>query len=217
MLLRKNVIFLVVVGLLLSTSAEAKRPPEPDHQKGTIGISLKIKGGFPKRAIGIYFVKLEGEGNILAAEAVFPADYSNGNRFYLLNAEPGRYSIVAVTAEVSSSSGPSISWNAFLPSDKISVLEMTLRAGSMVFVGHLSLRAPIKTVEPDSAQAYYARLLSTDDSFRTEVGGVIEASLIRDENTVRKLWATASRKDFKKSAEWVSLIQLSSEDSSVES
>ncbi len=163
-------------------------PPKPlDSERAAIGIAVKLRAPvriFSRKPNVVYFIKLDEVDSLAAANYQVPShqitqsSYSKDGQFYLLNALPGRYAVVA-SFEVEelrpdppsapSGSGLSISFDldsnelkytAFFSKDIIKLTEVTVAPGAIVFMGNYVIDESYGLKGADEAQAYYCNLIT---------------------------------------------------------
>lgn len=76
-------------------------PPPKSVQSAAIGVSIQErwnKMAWFDQSLGMgYFIRLNDAGLVTAPLEILRSNYFRGNRFYLLNAKPGRYALVAAS------------------------------------------------------------------------------------------------------------------------
>ncbi len=174
--------------LLLSPFAEAEGPPlpQPDPERGSIGVTIRAipPAKFGKiSAVQVYFVRATEDEDVFNAEYVILSSYSKKKQVYLLNAKPGRY--FAVGAELKGGQGGSpfvpstgsspggsgvsvgisigrFAYQAFFSMKMISKTEVTVVPGKLVFMGDFLLETSTKMEEADRAQSHFYRLIAPE-------------------------------------------------------
>lgn len=140
--------------------------PAPVPESAHIGIALSSRISTPLTLIeqnitAVYFARLDDEQNSFISK--FPPILSNaklGNRFYLLNAQPGRYVAIAALEPPSmgrNAGGPgSVGYvNSTLGSyvvfskPLVALTEVKAEPGRLVFMGSFLMKAYVKFNEPD--------------------------------------------------------------------
>ncbi len=138
-------------------SVEMGLPAVP--QGAHIGISLSAHTLiFDRQLTTIYFARLEeGQDDFISKSPLIPSNASVGNRFYLLNALPGRYVAVAARG-VNANWGPGPAGSAgslvrtgeglayYIAFSKplIALTEVKTEPGRLTFMGHFSVRARVQ-------------------------------------------------------------------------
>jgi len=159
-------------------------PARPlDDQKSVIDIAvktrppLKLFGG--SKSNQVYFLRMaEGDSTYMVGD-LLSSNFSKDGQMYLLNAEPGRYVVVAAyhsksTAQSPASTGPakpgvSVSVGVSTPSEThyttffarevIKLTEITVAPGSMVFMGNYVVDQSTGMKDADETQAYFFNLV----------------------------------------------------------
>ncbi|MEO8327373.1 MAG: hypothetical protein ABI618_16090 [Nitrospirota bacterium] len=143
-----------MVGIaIISTAACTSVPVSPESHGAHIGITLSSHTLIPlklfdRRFTTIYFARLEDEQNDLISKfPLIPSSARFGNRFYLLNAPPGRYVAVAafeqlpgstVTASGQQSTaggGYKMNYHAVFSIPLVALTEVKAEQGRLVFMG----------------------------------------------------------------------------------
>lgn len=167
-------------------------PPKPwDAESSAIGISVRVRP--PIKLFGsneanvVYFIKLDEEGDVAAQDYfvqsnhLLQSNYADDGQIYLLNAEPGRYAVVAVfhatdapAAAPSETSGGGVSvtidlndpgelkFFTFLSKDVIQLTEVTVAPGVIVFMGDYVIDQSWSLKDADDTQSYYFNLIVPD-------------------------------------------------------
>jgi hypothetical protein len=153
----------VIFGLL--GCATTLPPPKPlDHQMGGIGISLKTRPPVKivtQKPDRVYFVKLhEGTESSLIQSSVMASNYVKGDYIYLLNAPPGRYVAVAATRSQFVVSLGKTDYATYFPKELIKLTEVTVKPGSVVFMGEFIVDQSVGLKGCDDVQLHYYRLLA---------------------------------------------------------
>lgn len=158
----------VIIGFALLTTLalsacvviDENRPhllPRPiDANAVAVGISMKVRpllGFFPYRAYGAYFIRLEEKENILRQDRLMYSGVWSDGYVYLLNAQPGRYAVVAFTT----------SNNTYLlPETLIQQTVTTVSPGTIGYLGDYEVERAwtMFTSNDDGIENYYSHLLS---------------------------------------------------------
>jgi hypothetical protein len=201
----------------LAPIAVAKSVPlePPDPGRGIIGVTIKVIspakiGSTPASAV--FFVRVVDDADRFAAESLISSTYTKGGNVYLLNAKPGRY--VAVGCTYTSASGLVLSTEsgavAFSEADIIKT-EVEVRAGAVVFMGHIDAQSSTKTQDADAAQSHYLRMMAPSGATQGFMARVMTGNLVyiasfkqidRGPAAEAGLWNEAIEHDFKNEADW---------------
>jgi hypothetical protein len=140
--------------------------PPPAPQSAHIGIALSSRTLiqlklFEQKITAIYFVRLEEDQNgFISKFPPIPSNAKSGNRFYLLNAQPGRYVAVAAlkppvvggnaggtgsVGYVNSTPGSYVVFSKPL----VALTEVKAEPGRLVFMGNFLVKAYVRLSEPD--------------------------------------------------------------------
>ncbi len=156
--------------------------------------------------------------DILAAKSVISTDFYKGRSVYYLNADPGRYVVVAAMIEIVSGQGITGAPNTesvliFLDKETIPQTEVEVVEGQMTFLGDILLELDQKIDRTDEAQMHYHWLIDPgidEDSIIGRSGRhAFRANLVeidRDAKTEAACWK-AAQKVFKKHEEWRNRVQ----------
>jgi len=95
------VVFSLIILGVVSLSACMRPAPGPMRpESAAIGVILEkqwSKGGIVEYAARVYFIRWNDSADPTAQNEIIESNFSRGNRAYLLNAKPGRYSAVAAS------------------------------------------------------------------------------------------------------------------------
>lgn len=185
----KTIKYLIIVLAILITSCATLPPQNPINEKSSIiGISLEIKRTlFPPTPYKVFFIKLnETENSYLSNNEIIESNYYKDGRYYLLNAEPGRYiAIAAFEKQVSTNNSPyksstSTTYHVFyLPIDVIQLTDVKIQRGDVVFMGNYIVEWPFELNygidNPDKAQYYYCKRLQPNQAEATISGCLLES------------------------------------------
>jgi len=206
---------LTIAAFTPSASAVAVHMAPPDPARGTIGVRVKLalRGKMAGATAGaIYFVRVTEDSDPLTAEQLIPANYGKGRNLYLLNAEPGRY--VAVGGEFQLPPTTMRGVTLFSKAD-IPKTEITVRAGSVAFMGEIDAGSAVKMLELDETQAHFLHLIfATSDKLgaadRTVTVNFAQSSVIRTiergEAVDTEFWSEATHNHFRNEPAWIKLI-----------
>jgi hypothetical protein len=140
--------------------------PPPAPQSAHIGIALSSRSLIPLRLFeqkitAIYFVRLEEDQNgFISKFPPIPSNAKSGNRFYLLNAQPGRYVAVAAleppVVRVNAGGPGSVGYVNSTPGSYVvfskpvvALTEVKAQYGRLVFMGNFLVKAHVRLSEPD--------------------------------------------------------------------
>ncbi len=203
--------------LLLSTVAEAKRPPlpQPDPARGSIGLTAQFiaPAGFKgATADQIYFVRLDDVKAPFGGKHLIRSNYYKKKQVYLLNAKPGRY--VAVAARLRGA--PGLKFDAFFSMETITTMEVTVVSGKLVFMGDFLLNTSYtrkRWRDADSAQVHYFRQILPDSAelgltaSRQATYMAALKSVAEGAERERQFWSLAQKKVFKNEPAWHEFVQ----------
>jgi len=136
-----------------------------------VGISMKEKGFLSSpHVFGAYFVRLEQKEDILRQDRFIYSNIWSNGYVYLLNAQPGRYAVVAVT----SISGETY----FLQESLIQQTVTTVAPGTIGYLGDYDVKRSWHgpTADNDSIENYYFHLLPRQGSRHTYVAQMLSGT-----------------------------------------
>ena len=151
--------FVIIAGAACSSVTV----PPPAPQGAHIGISLSAHTLiFPRQLTTIYFARLEeGQGDFISKSPLTPSNGNVGNRFYLLNALPGRYVAVAARGvdakrrpEPAGSAqslvviGERAAYYVAFSKPLIALTEVKVEPGRLAFMGHFSVKVRVEWGKP---------------------------------------------------------------------
>jgi len=142
-----------------------------DANAVAVGISMKVKGFLSSpHVFGAYFVRLEQKEDILRQDRFIYSDTWSNGYVYLLNAQPGRYAVVAVM----SISGETY----FLQKSLIQQTVTTVAPGTIGYLGNYDIKRSWHgpTAYDDSIENYYFHLLSGQYSRYTYVAQLLSGT-----------------------------------------
>ena len=156
----KYLIFCLTL-IFLKCATFISETPQDNSDSIIIGLTATIS----RTTIGeLYFIKLEDNDSYLSDKEVIQANFSIGNQFYLLNARPGRYIIVAAyyKNEDKDSKGKlnSIRHDMYyFPFEFIKTSDITVEKGNIYYLGDYDFWfSPSLTWginKSDEAQSFY--------------------------------------------------------------
>ena len=122
-----------------------------------VGISMKVKrlfGSLSYPEFGAYFIRLEEKEDILRQDRLIYSDIWSNGYVYLLNAQPGRYAVVAVKT--------SAEYTYLLPKALIQQTMTTVAPGTIGYLGDYDVETAWgrPTASDESIENYYFHLLS---------------------------------------------------------
>ena len=137
------------------------RIPRPeDPERSVIGIEIESQGGIlSQKPDEVFFVAMEDE-SALSQDHVFPSNFANGGRMYLLNARPGKYAAVATFRSQMNTVG----FTTYFSKELIEATRTDVRPGEAVFMGSYVVRMSIGLKEADPIQRHYANVLALASS-----------------------------------------------------
>jgi hypothetical protein len=171
--------------IVLSACAEFQPVPKSfDQQSSVIGISLEARGPAIINTIKldkVYFIRLDEKDLPYNKKEVLQSNYSSGESFYLLNAPPGRYAVVAALSYVESgatSNGlpKSTTYRVFFPKNLIDKSIVTVTPGSFNFMGAFSVGTSLGLDHADEAQLHYSNLLQPNGA--VSIGNNLFSSML---------------------------------------
>lgn len=148
-------------------------PPPHDPQLTHIGIAVKVRGPaglWNKTPDIVLFAKLDAaQQNLFSQTPLIPSSFVQGNRFYLLNATPGRYIAVAASwkapvqrqsGSVVMATGQTNDYVIFFPEPVVQLSDVTVPAGAIQFMGDYLLDWSLSFGEADQVQLFYVQMLA---------------------------------------------------------
>jgi hypothetical protein len=202
------------------TAAKERKTQAVDPKLGGIAVSIKVKGptvfSTSPHATAAFFVK-EGEStDVFRSAAYQQSDFAKGDQIYLLNVEPGKYVLIgAFTPRVAGApNAPQLpSANTYFDEGMIRTTEVTVEAGSIAFMGEITVKTSVGMKGADEAQNFYGDLIGRGMSADVGVGVTVASharpsyslgispghvtragalkSMERDAETERKFWKRA--------------------------
>ena len=152
--------------MLECTGCSSILVPPPVPQSAHIGLVLSSHTLIPlklfeQKITAIYFARLEEDQNgFISKFPLIPSNAKSGNRFYLLNAQPGRYVAVAAleppVVGVNAGGPGSVGYvnstpGSFVVFSKpvVALTEVKAQYGRLVFMGNFLVKAHVRLSEPD--------------------------------------------------------------------
>jgi hypothetical protein len=196
---------------------KAKMPlPDPDPECGSIGLAIHTRQGAIRQHVAVqtvFFVRLDGDGDLFSATSVVPSNYSLKGHLYLLNARPGRYAAVAsIHSGVVGFRGV---YSFYHSQEVIQRTQVDVHAGRLSFLGHLLLNPTGKMKKADPAQSHYYHLIQPEaagkGAFRLAMGKIYPNlghlhQLDDGEAEEAEFWRLAKSRDFPDETGWQELI-----------
>jgi len=151
---------------------ESLPPPEPlGPQRGVVGISVKTRAPLRiviDKADEVYFVKADEAGDLYAQGRFIRSNYFKDGQVYLLNAKPGHYAAIACYKRK-----PFINFEAlsFFSRELIRLTEVTVTAGTIVFMGEYVVDQSCGLKGGDDAQLHYVQLTTPGANLRNLLSG----------------------------------------------
>jgi hypothetical protein len=153
----KKFLLLILFFVFWNCAAFTRVSPQSNSDSIIIGISINISRSVIQQ---LYFIKLDENDSYLSNKEIIPANFNVDDKFYLLNAEPGRYIIIAGYKEnVKSSSTRRTTY--YFPMKFIKLSDITVSKGNIYYLGDYylwfspSLSWGID--KPDEAQSFYCK------------------------------------------------------------
>ena len=157
----KPVLVLVVTTLLAGCSSGPPMDPLRANSS-VIGISVTVRAAirfFHRSPDTVYFVKLREGENVSTGSNVIPSNYKAGDYVYLLDAEPGRYVVVATFEAVDRFHNGYYQYSTeFLTDEIVRLTEVTVKPSTVNFMGKFIINASSKK-EIDATQENYMKQL----------------------------------------------------------
>ncbi|MFI5304929.1 MAG: hypothetical protein ACHQYP_09070 [Nitrospiria bacterium] len=157
--------------MALSACAEFQPVPKSfDQQSSAIGISLEVRGPAKLNTIKmdmVYFIRLDEKDLPYNKKEVIQSNYSSSDSFYFLNAQPGRYAVVAASSYIERGGNTnglpnSTSYRVFFPKNLINKSVVTVTPGSFNFIGAYTVGTSLGLGDADEAQLHYSNILQPE-------------------------------------------------------
>lgn len=181
----------------LSVAACKSLPPvQPESDKAAaLGVQvelvapLSLFGG--QYAEKVYLVRVNG-GEVKTKAGIISSTWTNGERTYVFNVEPGEYAIVAAeysvtsqgqtstapvggnaTLSVTTGGGTSV-YTTFMPRDVVEASRIKVEAGKLAFMGAFVVKMSKGFDEADDVQKHYAEILAPGSTTASGVAGFFQ-------------------------------------------
>jgi hypothetical protein len=173
-----------------------------------VGLSMKVKTFLDSYPIeGAYFVRLEEKEDILKQDRLMFAEH-NGHYAYLLNAQPGRYAVVAVLYPYRLFGD---SYIHLLPKSLIEQTITTVAPGTVGYLGDYEIERSglYSGSSDDDVFRYYFNLFSTRPNDGARIYSLaLPLKSVRDEHSVQQFLQLTDEKLLdKRGGRWSSWIQ----------
>jgi len=215
--------------LFVTGCASMPVPKMTEPQASVIGIQVETRapvGVFSHKPDAAYFVKIDGEGDVVQNQLI-PSNFSKDGRIYLLNAKPGAYAAVAVFrsqagSPFGSAPQPGISvsvrvgktgYTTYFSKELIEATKTNVAAGEIAFMGSYIVKQSVGLADAEPIQNHYANLLSPGSS-KSGFGNLLSgdyhyrgsaSDVKRDDNT-RKEFIKNARDDLAEGG-WESVVK----------
>lgn len=153
----------MLIVLAASCAAPIQIPKPVSEASGALGVSIKlcpIWSMFPcRKPQGVIFVRFGETDDARSPSKIYPTREVVGNRAYLLNAEPGRYTVVAAYFHQQQQPGVGRKQRfvTYFPKEMVEKSIAEVVAGSVRYLGTYEVKMGILE-NPDDVQRYfYAR------------------------------------------------------------
>ena len=193
-------------------------PKVEDPQASAIGIQVETQapvGIFSHKPDRIFFVRIDGEGNI-EQNQVIPSNFAKDGRIYLLNAKPGKYAAVAAFRSQAGSPfapapqpGVSVSvsvgktgYTTYFSKELIEATKVDVGRGEVAFMGGYVVKQSVGLTDAEPIQNHYAELIAPGSS-KSGFGHLLSgdwhyrgaALEVRRDNDAKTEFVTQSRDD----------------------
>ena len=205
----------------LASCAQPQKPA--DVKSSGLGVDIKLVGG-AERIDEVYFVRLGATDRVRGHFPRLRSNFRRGDRFYLLNAPPGRYAAVAVSKRdpgavdgPGSPFSPNTFHTAYFGEPMIRKTIVEVESGKFAFMGTFSVRKDIDFYAGDETQVHYRSLIEPTLKDPANPSGLIDpdfnsftygASLLTADREPRTeaIFLNAALGDLEKSG-WESLLR----------
>ena len=146
----------------LASCAQPQKPA--DVKSSVLGVVINLVGG-AERIDEVYFVRLGTTDRVRGHFPRLRSNFRRGDRFYLLNAPPGRYAAVAASKRdpgaVSRRSfySPNTFHTTYFGEPMIRKTIVEVEPGRFAFMGTFSVRKDLDFYAGDETQAHYRSLI----------------------------------------------------------
>ncbi|MBI1887095.1 MAG: hypothetical protein HYS19_01780 [Nitrosomonadales bacterium] len=172
--------YAILFVLLVTGCASMPVPRMEDTQTSAIGIQVEAQapvGIFSNKPDRIFFVRIDGEGNI-EQNQVIPSNFAKDGRIYLLNAKPGKYAAVAAFRSQAGSPfapapqpGISVSvsvgktgYTTYFSKELIEATKVDVGHGEVTFMGSYVVKQSVGLTDAEPIQNHYAELIAPGSS-----------------------------------------------------
>lgn len=162
--------------LLVAGCASMPVPRMEDPQTSAVGIQVETQapiGILSQTPDRIFFVKLDGEGDITQSQ-VIASNFAKDGRIYLLNAKPGKYAAVAAFRSQAGlpfapapQPGVSVSvsigktgYTTYFSKELIEATKVDVGHGEVAFMGSYIVKTSVGLRDAEPIQNHYAELLA---------------------------------------------------------
>lgn len=168
--------YIIIVFTFVVASCSTVPPPRPINTESSgIAIYLELEPpisvfNMTKKPNKVYFVRLDESKpkHALIKNNIIPSNYSKDGYVYLLNAEPGRYIVVAAFSfAVNTQQNTKTVFYTFLPADLVSLTTIETKAGELVFMGGFIVKESIGLKGSDDLQKHYFNLMFPNENIDT--------------------------------------------------
>ena len=205
----------------LASCAQPQKPA--DVKSSVLGVVINLVGG-AERIDDVYFVLLGGTDRVRGHFPRLRSNFRRGDRFYLLNAPPGRYAAVAASKRdpgpvdgPSSPLSPNTFHTTYFGEAMIRKTIAEVDPGGFAFMGTFSVRKDFDFYAGDETQVHYRSLIEPTLKDPANPSGLVDpdfnsfsygASLLTAAREARTeaIFLTAALGDLEKSG-WESLLR----------
>ena len=166
----------LAAGFALASCGQPPKKPA-DVESSVIGVALRFQG-VAERIDAVYFVQLGGTDRVRGHFPLLRSNFRRGDRFYLLNAPPGRYAVVA-TFKIDPHNtivafSPNTFYTAYFGEAMIRRTIVEVEPRSFTFMGTFSVRKEVDSLAGDETQAHYRSLIEPTLKDPANPSGVAE-------------------------------------------
>ena len=166
----------LAAGFALASCGQPPKKPA-DVESSVIGVALRFQG-VAERIDAVYFVQLGGTDRVRGHFPLLRSNFRRGDRFYLLNAPPGRYAVVA-TFKIDPHNtivafSPNSFYTAYFGEAMIRKTIVEVEPRSFTFMGTFSVRKEVDSLAGDETQAHYRSLIEPTLKDPANPSGVAE-------------------------------------------